>query len=285
MRLASFEFQGKNNIGVVHDDVLVPLNAVAPDMLALIDRGPSLWDEARRVGELAKEHIPLNQVRLLAPIPHPRKNIMAIGRNYAEHAKESAAVHAEKVGPPVIFTKTTTTINAPFGDIVIDPAVSLQVDWEVELAVIIGQRMRKVTQADALRQVFGYTVLNDVSARDLQYRTPQFFVGKSVDGYCPMGPWIVTADQIPEPQNLNLKCSVNGLLKQQGNTHDMIYSIAYVIEDLSRIMTLEPGDIITTGSPAGVGFARKPPEFLQPGDILESEIDKIGKMRNKVIGI
>jgi 2-keto-4-pentenoate hydratase/2-oxohepta-3-ene-1,7-dioic acid hydratase in catechol pathway len=225
----------------------------------------------------------LNQVKLLAPIPRPRKNIFALGRNYGEHAKESASARGEKVESPTVFTKAPTTVNAPFGEIVVDPEVSVQVDWEVELAVIIGRRARKIHRMNALEYVFGYTVLNDVTARDLQNRTSQFFVGKSIDGYCPMGPWIVTADEISNPQNLNLRCKVNGVVKQEGNTSDMIYTVAFMIEDLSRMMTLEPGDILTTGTPAGVGFARKPPEFLKAGDVLESEIEKIGAMRNKVV--
>ena len=285
MKLATFEYQGKTGVGVVRDDTIVRLDAVAPDMLALIEGGSGRWEQERQAGESAKERISLKQVRLLAPIPRQRKNIIALGRNYGEHAKESAAVHGEKVGPPVIFTKATTTVNSPFGEIVVDPAVSVQIDWEVELAVVISRRARKVSQNVASKYIFGYTVLNDVSARDLQNRTPQYFVGKSVDGYCPMGPWIVTADEIPEPQNLNLRCSVNEVIKQQGNTRDMIYSIGFMVEDLSRIMTLEPGDILTTGTPAGVGFARKPPEFLKPGDVLESEIEKIGVIRNKVVGV
>ncbi len=185
----------------------------------------------------------------------------------------------------MIFSKAPTSVNAPFGDIIVDPSVSEEVDWEVELALIIGKLARKVSQKDALGYVFGYMVLNDVSARDLQNRTSQFFVGKSIDGYCPMGPWIVTADEIPDPQNLNLQCRVNGVVKQEGNTRDMLYSIAYVIEDLSRLMTFEPGDIITTGTPAGVGFVRNPPEFLKPGDMLESEVEKIGILRNRVVGV
>lgn len=276
MKLATFEYQGKVRVGVVRDDAITQI--AVPDMLTLIEQG---IEQLRSVGET----IPLNQVRLLAPIPRPHKNIFAIGRNYAEHAKESAAARGEKPSPPVIFTKAPTTVNAPFGEIVIDPEVSVQVDWEAELAVIIGKRARKVSQRDALKYVFGYTVLNDVTARDLQNRTSQFFVGKSIDGYAPMGPWIVTADEIPDPQNLNVWCRVNGIVKQSGNTRDMLYTVAYIIEDLSRLMTLEPGDIITTGTPAGVGFARKPPEFLKPGDVLESEVEKIGVIRNKVVGV
>ncbi len=164
-----------------------------------------------------------------------------------------------------------------------DPAVSEQIDWEVELGVIIGRRGRKVGRGEALGYVFGYTVLNDVTARDIQNRTSQFFVGKSVDGYCPMGPWIVTADEIPDPQNVTLRCRVNGTVKQEGNSREMMYPVAAIIEELTRVLTLEPGDILATGTPAGVGFARKPPEFLKAGDLLESEIEGIGVMRNPVV--
>ena len=284
MKLATVEYQGKTGIGMVREDGVVRLDDVAPSMLALIDAGQPHWDAARERGQSARGAIPLDEVKLLAPIPRPRKNIFALGRNYGEHAKESAAARGEAVTPPVIFTKVTTSVNAPFGELVVDPEVSVQVDWEVELAVIIGKKARKIHRMNALEYVFGYTVLNDVTARDLQNRTPQFFVGKSIDGYCPMGPWIVTADEIGDPQKLDLTCKVNGVVKQHGNTSDMIYTVAYMIEDLSRMMTLEPGDILTTGTPAGVGFARKPPEFLKPGDVLESEVEKIGALRNPVTG-
>lgn len=283
MKLATIEYQGKMSIGAVRDDGVVLLDSVAPDMLALIDGGTQKLAEAKQVADSARETIPLAQAKLLAPIPRPRKNIFAVGRNYADHAKESADARGEKAGPPVIFTKAPTTVNAPFGELVIDPEISTQIDWEAELAVIIGRRARMVKQVDALNFVFGYTVLNDVTARDLQNRTSQFFVGKSIDGYAPMGPWLVTADEIPDPQNLNVECRVNGVVKQSGNTREMLYTVAFIIEYLSRLMTLEPGDIITTGTPAGVGFARKPPEFLKPGDVLESQVEKIGVIRNRVI--
>ncbi len=243
MKLATFEYRGKISIGAVRDHELVSLEVAAPDMLTLIDGGADALQQAQRALASASTAIPLDQVRLLAPIPRPRKNIFAIGRNYADHAKESASARGEQVTPPVIFTKAPTTVNAPFGDLVLDATVSEQIDWEVELGVVIGKRARKVAQADALGYVFGYTVLNDVTARDLQNRTSQFFVGKSLDGYCPMGPWIITADEIPDPQNLNLQCSVNGVVKQTGNTSNMIYPVALMIQDLSRGMTLEPGDL------------------------------------------
>jgi 2-keto-4-pentenoate hydratase/2-oxohepta-3-ene-1,7-dioic acid hydratase in catechol pathway len=286
MKLVTFEFEGKQRIGAVRDVKIVPLDAVAPTMLALIDGGAPALDAAQRIASAARETIALDRVKLLAPIPRTRKNIFALGRNYGEHAKESAAARGStQVSAPVIFTKAPTTINAPYGEIIIDPAVSVQIDWEVELGIVIGKGGRKIAREDSLKHVFGYTVINDVTARDLQDRTSQFFVGKSVDGYCPMGPWIVTADEIGDPQNLNLQCRVNGVVKQNGNTHDMIYSVAFVIQDLSLTLTLEAGDVITTGTPSGVGFARKPPEFLKPGDVLESEIEKIGALKNRVVGV
>lgn len=230
----------------------------------------------------------LDEVQLAAPIPRPKKNIMCLGRNYLEHVQEMAPARGDPSGRPaypIIFTKAPTAVNGPYGDIVIDPAVSRQVDWEAELAVIIGKAGKNIRVEDALDYIFGYTVLNDVSARDIQYRHKQFFKGKSIDGYCPMGPWIVTADEIPDPQNLSVRLLVNGVTKQDGVTSMMIYSVAETIAALSLGMTLEPGDIIATGTPSGVGDARKPPEYLQPGDVMETEIEGIGTMRNRVVGI
>lgn len=228
----------------------------------------------------------LNSVHLAAPIPRPRKNIMCLGRNYYEHAVESYRAHGEerpKGDAPVIFTKATTAINDPYGKIVIDPAISEKIDWEAELAVIIGKKGKNIPEEEALSYVFGYTVLNDVTARDLQDKFKQFFKGKSLDGYCPLGPWIVTADEIPDPQQLSLRLRVNGVLKQEGHTGDMIYPVKTIISIISQGMTLEPGDIIATGTPSGVGFARNPPEFLKAGDVMETEIDGIGLLRNEVI--
>jgi 2-keto-4-pentenoate hydratase/2-oxohepta-3-ene-1,7-dioic acid hydratase in catechol pathway len=230
----------------------------------------------------------LSEVQLAAPIPRPRKNIMCLGLNYADHAKESAEARGREVSLPeypVIFTKAPTTVNGPYGNIVIDPAVSEQVDWEAELAVIIGRTGKNIREEEALDYVFGYTVLNDVTARDLQAQHKQYFKGKSIDGYCPMGPWIVTADEIPDPHQLPIRLRVNGVTKQEGNTNMMIFSIPRTIAVLSIGMTLEPGDIIATGTPSGVGFARNPPEFLQPGDVVETEIEGIGILRNTVVSL
>jgi 2-keto-4-pentenoate hydratase/2-oxohepta-3-ene-1,7-dioic acid hydratase in catechol pathway len=231
---------------------------------------------------------PLHEVTLEAPLPRPHKNVMCIAVNYTEHARETAA-HREHGGvpptQPVMFTKAPTSINGPYGEIEIDPAVSTQIDWEVELGVIIGKPGKNIPAEKALDYVFGYTVLNDVTARDLQSRHKQFFKGKSLDGSCPIGPWIVTADEIADPHNLRLQLRVNGETKQDGNTGQMIFSISDIIAILSLGSTLEPGDIIATGTPSGVGFSRATPEFLKPGDIMESEVEGIGILRNPIVSV
>ncbi|WP_455205186.1 fumarylacetoacetate hydrolase family protein [Kaarinaea lacus] len=228
----------------------------------------------------------LSEVRLCAPIPAPVRNIMCLGWNYAEHAEESSSAKgiqiAELPRHPIVFTKATTTVNGPFDDIIYDDKVSRRLDWEVELGVIIGKQGRHIPEEQALDYVFGYTVINDVSARDLQKRHQQFFLGKSMDGTCPMGPWIVSADEIPEPQNLQLWCKVNGIEKQNANTDQQIFTIANVISTLSQVMTLLPGDIIATGTPSGVGFARQPPEYLHPGDSVECAVEGVGKIVNQI---
>lgn len=232
----------------------------------------------------------LSDALLVSPIPRPPKHILCLGRNYAEHAAEStrafgeAAPPVEKPAYPAIFTKATTAITGPYAEIPYDPNVSTQIDWEGELAIVIGKEGKNIRREDAMQYVFGYTVLNDISARDIQKRHGgQFFKGKSLDGSCPIGPWIVTADEIPDPHNLKLTTRVNGLLKQNDNTGSMLFNIPEIIEQLSLGMTLEPGDIIATGTPAGVGHARTPPEFLQPGDIVEVEIESIGSIRNRIV--
>lgn len=290
MKLATCEHQGARQLGaVVGDRVLLPALAGGwpSSMLALIEAGPDAW--ARLASQIHaftdSACVPLTQVRLLAPLPCPRKNIMCLGLNYADHAAESSRAKGQAPELPqysIVFTKATTSINSPEGDIPYDPTVTTQLDWEVELGVIIGIGGRHIAAAEALRHVFGYMVINDVSARDVQFRHKQYFLGKSLDGACPMGPWIVTADELPDPQSLDLRCWVNGILKQDSNTRHQIFGIAAVISTLSSIMTLEPGDIIATGTPAGVGFARNPPEFLRPGDVVECEVQGIGRLCNTV---
>jgi 2-keto-4-pentenoate hydratase/2-oxohepta-3-ene-1,7-dioic acid hydratase in catechol pathway len=228
----------------------------------------------------------VSDVQLAAPIPRPRKNIMCLGWNYLEHTKETSLIRGQEAKAPeypVFFTKAPTTVNSPYGTIIIDPTVSEEIDWEVELAVIIGKGGKNIAEEDALSHVFGYTALNDVSARDLQSRHKQFFKGKSIDGYCPMGPWIVTADEIEDPQQLAVKLRVNGITKQESNTSMMTFPIRTIIAILSKGMTLESGDIIATGTPSGVGFARNPPEFLKAGDVMETEVEGIGVLRNVIV--
>jgi len=226
----------------------------------------------------------LQEVKLHAPIPQPRKNVMCMAVNYAEHAKESAGMGGQTAPPeiPILFTKATTTINAPDAPFVIDPNVSTKIDWEVELGVVIGKSGKNIRAEDALSHVFGYTVINDITARDLQSRHKQFFKGKSLDGSCPIGPVVVTADEIADPQKLALHLRVNGETKQDSNTSEMVFGIPTIIATLSAGMTLEAGDIIATGTPSGVGFSRTPPEFLKAGDMVEAEVEGIGILRTPI---
>jgi 2-keto-4-pentenoate hydratase/2-oxohepta-3-ene-1,7-dioic acid hydratase in catechol pathway len=256
-------------------------------MLALIEAGPQGLAEVRELAA-ADEHkgLKISDVRLLPPIPKLVRNIYCVGWNYLEHFEEGAKMRdpAQKLPEhPVFFTKATGALNGPFDPIPYDPTISQQIDWEVELAVIIGKRGRNISEAEAQDHIFGYTALNDVSARDLQksWHGGQWFKGKSLDGHAPMGPWIVPAADI-DPGNLRLVLHVNGAVKQDGNTKDMYFKIPRIIAELSRGLTLEPGDVIATGTPPGVGMGRTPPEWLKPGDVMETEIVGIGVMRNAI---
>lgn len=231
--------------------------------------------------ELDHQALPLEGVRLRAPIDPPR-NVFCMGLNYLAHVEESPARQPPR--EPVWFTKATTSIVGPEEDVVVDRDLTSQLDWEVELAVVLKRGGRRIPAAEALDWVFGYTVLNDLSARDLQFaRGGQWFYGKSLDGLCPVGPVLVTAEEIPDPQDLELWLRVNGEVRQHGFTRDMIFSVAQAIEDLSRGITLLPGDVIATGTPAGIGFGQHPPVFLQHGDVVEAEISRIGVLRNRVV--
>jgi 2-keto-4-pentenoate hydratase/2-oxohepta-3-ene-1,7-dioic acid hydratase in catechol pathway len=264
-------------------------NGGPPSLLALIQAGPAQWQRAAAVAEaMGDAGLPLEQVRLHAPIPRPLKNVFCLGLNYAAHAKESAAARNKETKIPeipVIFSKVPTTVNGPFDDIPVDRSVTTQVDWEVELGVVIGTAGKNIAKADALAHVFGYTVINDISARDVQIaHGGQWFKGKSLDGSCPMGPMVVTADEFGDPQAKRLQCRVNGVSKQDASTADMIFPVATIIEWLSKGLTLEAGDVIATGTPSGVGMGRDPKEFLQKGDVVETEIEGIGTIRNTVAG-
>nr|WP_166175956.1 fumarylacetoacetate hydrolase family protein [Altererythrobacter segetis] len=279
MKIARFEAGGRIELGVVRDGGLIALDSVGFgyfDMLALIAAGAEVLDEIRQRTASAAPHRRIEDVRLLAPL-RPGK-YLAIGMNYAKHVAEMG--HAERPRHQYWFNKQTTCINGPFD--AIDPGVTEMLDYEVELGVVIGRAAKGVKAADALDHVFGYLVANDVSARDWQRHSPTFTMGKSFDTHGPIGPWIVTANEIPDPQALALRCLVNGEVRQQSSTADMSFSVAEQIEYLSTAFTLEPGDLLATGTPEGVGAAMDPPGFLHPGDVVRCEIDGIGALENRV---
>lgn len=302
MRLVTYRAgQSAARLGVLHNGLVVDVAAFGtaaglplPDtMLGFIDMGPlAVTALAEALAGAAPAgfigcSVPQANVALLAPIPRPRKNIFGIGLNYTEHVAESArALDTSDALPkqPVIFSKPPTAVIAWNDPIRHDASVTQQLDWETELAVIIGTTARRVTESDALAHVFGYTVINDISARDCR-RAGQWIVSKGQDSFAPMGPCIVTADEIGDPHDLVLTTHVNGVEKQRGNTRFMLFNVNAIIADISRVMTLEPGDIIATGTPAGVGAGREPQEFMWPGDVLESTIEGIGTLRNPIIKV
>ena len=246
--------------------------AQAKAVLAL-GRGLLATGKARGVA------VPVSKARLVAPIPRPRKNIFCMGRNYAEHAKESGS-NVPTV--PVFFTKPPTCVVGPEAPVT-HHAVTQALDYEVELAVVIGRRGRDIPVERALDYVFGYTIMNDVTARDLQRRHEQWFKGKSLDTFAPMGPAVVHRSLVPNPQNLRLRTRVNGEVRQDASTSSMVFTVAQLISALSAGMTIEPGDLLATGTPEGVGMGRTPPLWLKPGDVVEAEIDGIGTLRNRIV--
>jgi 2-keto-4-pentenoate hydratase/2-oxohepta-3-ene-1,7-dioic acid hydratase in catechol pathway len=297
MRLLTYDRAGGPHLGLLLDDRIVDVEdagrevgiSLPDDMLSFIEAGSaSLRDAARLIESLAADPAalaassrPVAEITLLAPIPLPRRNIVCVGLNYAEHASESR-ITTGIPEHPVFFTKPPSTVIGPEAEIPWHGELSRRMDWEVELVAVIGRRGRDIPEDRALEYVFGYTVGNDVTARDLQARHQQWYKGKGLDGFCPLGPWITTSDAIPDPQDLHLALSVNGQPKQDAGTSDMIFSVAGLISSWSQGMTLEPGDLLMTGTPSGVGFARKPPEYLQPGDLVECEISGIGRLRNTI---
>jgi 2-keto-4-pentenoate hydratase/2-oxohepta-3-ene-1,7-dioic acid hydratase in catechol pathway len=260
------------------------------DMLELIDMGIEIIDElndmvadtpANFFEEIAYS---LDEVTLLAPIQKPRKNIIGIGLNYTEHVAESART-LDTTGKlpqkPIIFSKPPTTVTGTNTEVIKNTQLTAQLDWEVELAVVMGKKGKYVPKADALDYVFGYTVINDISARDCR-REGQWIVSKGQDTFAPMGPILVTKDEISDPHNLNLSLKVNGVEKQNSNTKFLLFNINDLIEDLSTVFTLEPGDIIATGTPSGVGAGRDPQEWLYDGDVIEATVEGIGTIVNTV---
>ena len=226
-----------------------------------------------------------NQVRIIAPIPRPIKNVVMLGVNYREHVDEGARARSLEIKYPewpVFFTKPATSVIGHMGKVIHHNATE-RLDWEVELAIVIGKKGRDIPKAQAYDYVFGYTICLDMTARDLQRQHGQWYKGKSLDTFCPLGPWIVHKSALTDPQQLRLICRINGEVMQDGNTRDMIFDIPTIIESYARGLTIEPGDIISTGTPSGVGFARVPPVFLKPGDKVEAEIESIGELAVEVI--
>lgn len=257
---------------------------------SIVEGGPDLLDAIRKLaddaesGQYADARHDASTARFLAPLPHPRKNTFCVGRNYAEHIAEGDKAQNQKVGVtdyPVFFTKPPTAVIGSGADIPIFPAVSECIDYEVELTLVIGKPGRNIPRDRAYQHVFGYTIINDVTARDIQRRHGgQYFKGKGLDGSCPTGPWIVTADAIENPHDLAISLSVNGETRQSGSTSDMIFDIPTLIESLSEGLTLEPGDMLATGTPSGVGYAMDPPQYLKDGDTVVCEVEKIGRLEN-----
>ncbi|MFX1317961.1 MAG: fumarylacetoacetate hydrolase family protein [Promethearchaeota archaeon] len=276
MKLVSYATDAGPRVGVLDNGEVIPTPGI-PSMLDYLS-DPSLKStiEAALIGRI--EAKPIDEVNLLAPLPRPTK-IIAIGLNYKDHVKETGR---EMPKTPVLFSKPPTATIGPEAFIVI-PNEASKIDYEVELGVVIGAGGRNIPKETALDHVGGYTVFNDISARDFQYRDGQWFRGKSFDTFAPMGPVLTLTDQIHDPQNLHLELRLNGKKRQDSSTANMVFSVAELIADISKILTLEPGDVIATGTPAGVGFVAKPkPIFLQPGDVVEAEIEGIGILRNPV---
>lgn len=285
MKLLRYADGAEARLGVLHphrDDRVVSLAALSaeyPTMSSIIRGGAAALERVRQVADEAEHSIALADLHLLAPIERPGK-YLAIGMNYAKHIEE-----AKRLGQPTPtsqfwFNKQTSCLAGPFDDI--DPGVSEQLDYEVELGVVIGKPAKSVSEQQARDHVFGYVVADDVSARDWQRHSPTFTMGKSFDTHGPIGPWIVTADEIPDPHSLKLRCLVNGELRQDSDTSELVYNVWQQIAYLSTAFTLDAGDLLATGTPSGVGIGMKPPRFLQAGDVVRCEIDGIGAIENRV---
>jgi acylpyruvate hydrolase len=285
MKLVSFELKGEQRVGLWLPEGILDLKqldaSMPSDMISLLAE----WQKYRPKLETLEQGVQVqealvspNDVHVLAPIPRPCK-LMAVGLNYRDHAAETGA---QLPSSPIFFAKAASAALGPYDPIVI-PRITHQVDYEAELALVIGRKGRHISEASALEHVAGYMAFNDVSARDMQFGDRQWFRGKSCDTFAPMGPWIVTADEVADPQRLDIELRLNGQVMQRSNTSQMVFSIAQLISFISQAMTLEPGDVIATGTPSGVGYVRKPPVFLQAGDIVEVQIQGVGTIRNPVI--
>lgn len=284
MQIVRYEHDGRIAMGQLRDTTVTPLSQF-DTMQAIIEASAGGAPKVDQSGSQTAG-IPLSELRLLAPIV-PQRNVFCVGWNYTKHFDESVGKRGkhevELPEIPTFFSKLPTTVAGPHDDLPLHEAHTKTLDWEVELAVIIGKSGRDIAENQALDYVFGYCAANDISARDLQRaHGGQWFKGKSLDATCPLGPWVLTADELTDPQNLNLHCYVNGELMQEANTRQQIFPIAKIIAELSAGLTLMPGDVILTGTPEGIGAARTPPVFLQDGDILETRVERLGTLKNVI---
>lgn len=282
MRLLRFDADGAATLGVLYEDQVISLAPLAhayPTMLSVIAGGDVALSAIASFVAEQSETIPLDGLHLLAPIERPGK-YLAIGMNYRKHIAEAERLGVAAPRQQFWFNKQTSCIVGPFDDT--DPGVSKKLDYEAELCAVIGRSAKGVLEEEAPNYVFGYMVANDISARDWQTHSPTFTMGKSFDTHGPIGPWIVTADEIADPHNLMLRCLVNGAVRQESNTSQMVYNLWQQIAYLSTAFTLDPGDLLATGTPEGVGVGMQPPQFLQPGDVVRCEIDGLGAIENRV---
>jgi 2-keto-4-pentenoate hydratase/2-oxohepta-3-ene-1,7-dioic acid hydratase in catechol pathway len=281
MKLVTFTLGDNPRLGLVRENEVIDLTRASEghlptDMLTFLQQGQAALELAQDIEQSAAADLPLAKVRLLAPITNPSK-VVAIGLNYMDHCRE------QKVEPPkapIIFAKFPSAIIGPSETIRWDPMLTNQVDYEAEMAVVMGRTARNVAEAEALDYVAGYTICHDVSARDLQMGDGQWIRGKSLDTFCPLGPYLVTRDEIPDPHNLAIRCTVNDTVLQNSNTAEMIFRIPHLITYISRAFTLLPGDVITTGTPDGVGVFRSPKIFLKGGDVVTIEVEGLGQLTN-----
>lgn len=285
MKLVSYLCRGRVSAGKIVDDVIVDFpasDATLPGNLrCLLEGGEGLMDKARHLDAKRAATVPLKGVTLLAPIPRPSK-FLAIGTNYKKHAAEAEAAGFKVPNAQVWFNKQVSCINTPFGDVHM-PVVSDRLDYEVELCVVIGKRCRHVSVSDARSVIAGYMVANDFTVRDWTSRSPTMTIGKSFDTHGPVGPWITTDDEVSDPHDLMLRLFVNGELRQEESSGGMTNDIYQQIAELTAAMTLEPGDLLSTGTPSGVGIAMKPPRLLKVGDIVRAEVQSLGYIENRIV--
>lgn len=286
MKIISYSTGNESRVGVVQDHTVIDVSHEFPDALSIIKAGREGIDKINEILCSNVERKPLKCEHLLSPIPKLERNVICVGWNYLEHFNERFRQDIDLPTKPTVFTKATETVAGPYDGIPLAETFTEKFDYEAELAVVIGRKGKNISEEEAPDYIFGYMCANDLSARDVQQsHGGQWFMGKSMDKSCPMGPWLVTRDEIDDVQNLEITCKVNGNIVQFSNTNLMMFSVSRIIAELSKGMTLLPGDIILTGTPSGIGAKRNPPLFLGSGDIVEVSISGIGSIKNKIVAV